>query len=134
VHEPETENEQKDGVDSTLNLFHDKEEFVCFIYSLAEYHESEFADQPIEEQVVVPIFMFDEIANVVDLPKYDEYDDDYIFYFEGDFSEQVVAFSLLGNDDFQQSEKSSQPTYFSYDSDEENEESTKSGEGNALPL
>jgi hypothetical protein len=36
VYEPETEHEQKDGVDSTLNLFHDKEEIDCFIYSLVE--------------------------------------------------------------------------------------------------
>jgi hypothetical protein len=117
-----------------VKLFHDKEEVDCFIYSPVECHESEFADHPVEEQVVVPIFMFDDIADVVDFPKYDEYDDDYIVDFEVDFSEQAAAFSPLGNDDFQQSQESSQPAYFSYDNDEENEESTESGEGNTLPL
>jgi hypothetical protein len=78
--------------------------------------------------------VFDEITDVFDLPKYDDYDDDYIVDFKVDFLKQATALSLLGNDDFQQSQESNQPTYLSYDNDEENEESTESGEGNTLPL
>jgi hypothetical protein len=48
----------------------------------------------VEEQVDVPrFFLLDDIADVVDLPIYDEYDDDYDF----DFLEQPVACSLSEN-------------------------------------
>jgi hypothetical protein len=46
-----------------------------------------FSDDVVEEQVVVPIFLFDDIAGVHDFPKYDEYDDEY----NNDFLEHPVA-------------------------------------------
>jgi hypothetical protein len=39
-------------------------------------HETKSADQLVEEQVVFPIFLMDDIAGVHDFPKYHEYDDD----------------------------------------------------------
>jgi hypothetical protein len=81
-------------VDYTMNFFK--------IFS-EECHESESVDQNEEEQVIVPIFMFDDIAEFYDLPKYDEYDDDY----DLDSLEQLVACSPLGNDYVQQSMKKS---------------------------
>lgn len=72
---------------------HHELEYDYFIYSLEDNHGSEFVDQLVEEQVDVPLFMFDDIANVVDLLKYDEYDDDYIVDFEVDSSEQPTTCS-----------------------------------------
>jgi hypothetical protein len=64
------------------------------MYSFVDNQENEFANQLVEEQVDVPsFFLLDDIAYVVDLPIYDEYDDDY-----GDeFLEQPAACSLLEN-------------------------------------
>jgi hypothetical protein len=48
------------------------------MYSFADSQEDEFANQLVEEQVDVPsFFLLDDIADVVDLPIYDEYDDDF---------------------------------------------------------
>jgi hypothetical protein len=73
-------------------------------------------------------FLLDDIADVVDLPIYDEYDDGY----DVDFLEQPVARSLSENVPFQQCNERNQPTYHSYK--EEYEESTESTEVNSLPL
>ena len=68
------------------------------MYSFVDSQENEFANQLVEEQVDVPSsFMLDDIANVVDLPIYDEYDDGY----DVDFLEQLVAHSLSENVYFQ---------------------------------
>jgi len=69
-----------------------------------------------------------DIADVVDLPIYDEYDDDY----DVDFLEQPTTCSLSENVHFQQCNENNQPTYHSYK--EEYEESTESTKGNSLPL
>jgi hypothetical protein len=69
--------------------------------------------------------LLDDIADVVDLPIYDEYDDDY----DVDFLEQPTACSLSENVPFQQCSEIHQPTYHSY-----KEESTETTEGNSLPL
>jgi hypothetical protein len=61
------------------------------MYSFVDSQENEFANQLVEEQVDVPrFFLLDDIANVGDLPIYEEYDDDYGV----DFLEQLVACSL----------------------------------------
>jgi hypothetical protein len=105
---------------------HDKHGADCFIYSFVDSQEDEFANQFVEEQVDVPsFFLLDDIADVVDLPIYDEYDDDY----DVDLPEQPTAFPLSENVLFQQYNESNQPTYHSY-----KEESTESAEGNSLPL
>jgi hypothetical protein len=69
--------------------------------------------------------LLDGIAYVFYFPIYDEYDDDY----DVDFLEQLTACSLSKNVPFQQCNESNQPTYHSY-----KEESTKTAEGNSLPL
>jgi hypothetical protein len=104
------------NVDFAMNFFK--------IFS-EECHESEFADQLVEEKVDVPsFFMLDDIAGVHDFPKYDEYDDDYVVDFGVDLLEQPSAFSPSGNNYFQQS-----PSYAI-----EYEENSESVEGNSLPL
>jgi hypothetical protein len=61
------------------------------MYSFVDSQENEFANQLVEEQVDVPIFfLLDDIADVVDLYLYDEYDYDY----DVDFLEQATACSL----------------------------------------
>jgi hypothetical protein len=63
--------------------------------------------------------MFDDIAEFSDLPKYDEYDDDY----DLDSLEQPVACCPLGNDSVQQSNEDNQLAYSSYDNEEHEESS-----------
>ena len=70
-------------------------------------------------------FLLDDIAEVVDFPIYDEYDDDY----DVEFLEQPVACSLSENVAFQQCNERNQPTYHSY-----KEKSIESAKGNSLPL
>jgi hypothetical protein len=99
------------------------------MYSFLESQENEFANQLVEERVDVPNFLFlDDITDVVDFPIYDEYDDGYDF----NFLEKPATHSLSENVPFQQCNESNQPTYHSYK--KEYEESTKSTEGNSLPL
>jgi hypothetical protein len=69
--------------------------------------------------------LLDDIADVAYFPIYDEYDD----YCDADFLEQLSVCSLSENVPFQQFHERNQPTYHSY-----KEESTKSAEGNSLPL
>jgi hypothetical protein len=96
------------------------------MYSFVDSQKNEFANQFVEEQVDVPsFFLLDDIADVVDFPIYDEYDDDC----DVDFLEQLVVCSLSENVPFQQCNESNQPTYHSY-----KEESIESAEGNSLPL
>jgi hypothetical protein len=57
---------------------HDRNEADCFIYSVVDSQEYEVVNQVLGEQVDVPSFLLlDNIADVVDFPIYDEYDDDY---------------------------------------------------------
>jgi hypothetical protein len=64
------------------------------MYSFVDSQEDEFANHLVEEQVDVPsFFLLDDIANVVDLPIYDEYDDDC----DVDFLEQLDVCSLSEN-------------------------------------
>jgi hypothetical protein len=117
---------ERGGVDLASDPSHDKQGADCFMYSFVDSQEDEFANQFVEEQVDVPsLFLLDDIAYVVDLPIYDEYDDDY----DVDFLEQPTACSLSENVPFQQCNESNQPTYHSY-----KEESIESAEGNSLPL
>jgi hypothetical protein len=71
------------------------------MYTFVDDHESEFADQLVEEQVVASIFIFDVITKVFGEPKYDGYNDSYDF----DSSRQAVALSKSENDCFQQPEE-----------------------------
>ena len=99
------------------------------MYSFVDGQKYEFANQFVEEQVDVPsFFLLDDIADVVDFPIYDEYDDDC----DVDFLEQLVICSLSENVPFQHCNESNQPTYHSYK--QEYEESIESAEVNSLPL
>jgi hypothetical protein len=96
------------------------------MYSFVDDRKNEFANQFVEEQVDAPsFFLLDNIADVVDFPIYDEYDD----YCDVDFLEQPSVCSLSENVLFQQCHESNQPTYHSY-----KEESIESAKGNSLPL
>jgi len=79
----------------------------------------------LEEKVVVPIFLVDDIAGVYDLPIYDEYDDDY----DNCFQEKPTR---LGNFLFQRVNERTRPIYHNYGI--EHEESCESAEGNSFPL
>ena len=69
---------EREGTYVVFDPPHDKHGADCFIYSFVDSQEDEFANQFVEEQVDVPsFFLLDNIADVVDLPIYDEYDDDY---------------------------------------------------------
>jgi hypothetical protein len=105
---------------------HDKHEDDCFIYSFMDSQEDECANQSVEEQVDAPsFFLLDDIASVVDLPIYDEYDDDY----EVDFLEQPTACSPPENVPFQQYSEIHQLSYHSY-----KEEGNEPAARNSLPL
>jgi hypothetical protein len=134
-----TKNDDKLEEQATLSNFfdtnlssdpsHDKYGADLFMYSSVDSQENEFANQFVEEQVDVPsFFLLDDIAYVVDLSLYYEYNDDY----DVDFLEKPVACSLSENVPFQQCNKINQPTYHSYK--EEYEESIESTKGNSLPL
>jgi hypothetical protein len=90
---------------------HDRHGADHFIYSFEDIQEDEFANQFVEEQVDVPsFFLLENIAYVVELPIYDEYDDDY----DNDLPEQLTAFPLSENVLFQQYNEGNQLTYHSH--------------------
>jgi hypothetical protein len=89
---------EKEGANLASDPSHDKHRTDCFMYSFVDSQEDEFANQFVEERVDVPsFFVLDDIANVVDLPIYDEYDDGYDVH----FLEQPTAHSLSENVPFQ---------------------------------
>jgi hypothetical protein len=118
----------KQEVDLHLDLFQHEQKIDCFMPYVEVFNNdivAEDKDQPTEEQVDVPsFFLVDDIADVVHLPKYNEYNDNY----EIDFSEQPTTCSPSGSFQFQQFKERSQPACFSCDSNEENEESFESYE------
>jgi hypothetical protein len=79
------------AADLNFNDFHHKQrnDYTMNFFEIfsEECHES--AEPPIEEQGDFPIFLDDDIVDVVDFPRYDEYNDDY----DVDFLEQLVACS-----------------------------------------
>jgi hypothetical protein len=82
---------ERRDVDLASDPSHDKQGAYGFMYSFVDSQEDEFANQFVEEHVDVPrLFLLDDIAYVVDLPIYDEYDDDC----DGDSLEQPTACSL----------------------------------------
>jgi hypothetical protein len=80
----------KQEVDLHPDLFQHEQKNDCSMHFFEVFNDdivAEDKDQPTEEKVDVPrFFLVDDIADVVDLPKYDEYNDNY----EVDFSEQPV--------------------------------------------
>ena len=63
--------------------------------------------------------MFDDITSFDDLPKYDQYDDNYVLQIQINFTEQLEA--SLGNKEiqFQQLENSDHFIHINYESEEE---------------
>jgi hypothetical protein len=117
---------KREGTYAVSNPPHDKNEADCFIHSFVDNQEDEFEKQSVEEQVDVPsFFLLYDIVDVVDLPIYDEYEDDY----EVDFLEHPTACSSPKNVPFQQCSEIHQLTYHSC-----KKESSKPAEGNSLPL
>jgi hypothetical protein len=101
---------ERGGVDPS----HDKQKDDCFMYLFIDSQEDEFTNQFVEEQVDVPsFFLLDDIAQKVDLPVYDKYEEDC----------DVEDFI------FQQYSGINKPTYHSY-----KEKSIESVEENSLPL
>jgi len=97
----------------------------------------ESVDQPTEEKVVVTMLFIDGIAYVDDFPRYDEYNG----YYDVDFYEKPVVFLSLGifllqqsDENTQQFKENNQPTYYSYDDNEEYEEKGESTQNYSFPL
>jgi hypothetical protein len=109
------------GFDADLNLglcHHDQRNDLAmesFKFFSKEIHEGKSKNQFVKEKVDGIVFTIDDIEYVVDFPKYDEYDDDYIAYFKLTYSKQATAFHQSENDYFQQSKENSQPANFNCD-------------------
>jgi hypothetical protein len=117
---------EKEGTYVVFDPPHYEHRVVYFIYSFKGSQEDELANRFVEEQVEVPsFFLLDNIADVTDLPTYDQYDDDY----DNDLPEQPIAFTLSGNVLLHQSNERNQRTYHSH-----REEGTETTEENSLPL
>lgn len=67
------------------NLSYHRSENDCFIYSFMGIHENGFVDQSVEDQSGNLMFMFDVIPYIDELPKYDQYYDDYIVEIEAEY-------------------------------------------------
>jgi hypothetical protein len=97
--------------------------------NVEECLESEFTYYHVEEQVVVPIFLVDEIERVCSFPICSEYDDDY----DVEFKEKLVICLLSPRSVlFQKSNESNKPTYHSYN--KEHEENSEFADENSLTL
>jgi hypothetical protein len=82
---------EREGAYVAFDSPHDKNGVDCFMYSYVDSKKYECADQSIEESVNIPrIFWLDNIAYVVELPIYNEYDVDY----DNDLPEQPTTFPL----------------------------------------
>jgi hypothetical protein len=82
---------KKEGANLVSDPSHDKHGADSFMYSFIDSQENEFANHLVEEKVDVSnVFLLDDIADVVDLPIYDEYDD----YYDVDLLEQLATCSL----------------------------------------
>ena len=90
------------------------------MYSFMESHENGFVDQPMEDQSPYPMCMFDFIPYNDQLPKYDQYDDDYVFEIQDDSTRQSMTFFLEEENSLHQLRCSTQPMHINHDSNEEN--------------
>ena len=61
------------------------------MYSFMDSHEDGFVDQPVEYQFYDLMSMFDVIPYNDELPKYDQYDDDYVIEIEADSTRQSMT-------------------------------------------
>jgi len=56
-----------------------------------ESHENGFVDQPMEKKYANPMCMIDDIPYIDDLPKCDQYDDDYVIEIEANSSKKSTT-------------------------------------------
>ena len=96
------------------------------MYALRDNKEINFIDQLAEEIFLDLICMFYDITHFDDLPKYDKYDDDYVFKIKVDSSSQSST-------RFQHFKEDSQLTHVVYGSEEESVENLEVSE-EYLPL
>jgi len=99
------------------------------------YHKSKdrVIEPYVERQSTDLMCMFDDITYFDDLPKYDQYDDNYVLQIQTNFTEQSET--NLRNKEVQvhQLENSDQLVHFSYENEEESTENFGISEG-TLPF
>ena len=100
------------------------------MYSLHAMDKDETQNQLVEEQSVDLMCMLDDISYMDDLPKYDQYDDDYI---KGDSSKKSTTYFWEKEAYLQQLKYENQPMHINHDNNEENEENSQVSE-RSLPL
>ena len=136
----------KQKVDLHPDLFQHEQKIDCSMNFFEVFNDEvvaednvfvESVDQPTEEKVVVTMLFIDGIAYVDDFPRYDEYNG----YYDVDFYEKPVVFLSLGifllqqsDENTQQFKENNQPTYYSYDDNEEYEEKGESTQNYSFPL
>jgi len=96
-------------------------------------HSDCFVDHLGEERTVDMTCMLDDMFYTDDLPQYDQYDDDYVLQTEANLADKSAARLWEEEVHFQQLEYNDQPSYISYDSDEESAEKFEVSEG-SLPF
>jgi len=101
----------------------------------SNYHRSEdrFIKQCVEEKSADLMCVFDDITSFDDLPKYDQYDDNYVLQIQTNFTEQSETSFGKKEIRFHQLENNDQLVHFSYESEEENVENLEISEA-SLPL
>jgi hypothetical protein len=126
----------KREVDLHPDLFQHEQKIDCSMNFFEVFNDdivAEDKDHPTEEQVDIPcFFLLDDIAGVHDLPKYDEYDDNYVVDFGVDLLEQPTTCSHPTNVQSQQIYERKQPINHNYAI--EHDENCESTERNTLPL
>jgi len=101
----------------------------------SNYHKNEDrAVEPyVERQSVDIMCMFDDITSFDDLPKYDQYDDNYVLQIQTNFTEKSEANLRNKEVQVQQPENSDQLVHFNYENEEESTNFFEISEG-TLPF
>ena len=93
---------------------------------------NETPNQLVEEPTPDLMCMIDDLSYLDNLPKYDQYDDDYVFEIDVDYSKQPMA-CLLEKEAQLQIKYDNQPLHNNYDSNEENAANLRVSE-RSMPL
>jgi hypothetical protein len=101
-----------------------------FMYSLHAMDKDESQNQFVEEKSTDLMCMLDDFSFMDDLPKYDQYDDDYI---KVDSSKQSTTCFWEEEAQLQQLKYDNQPVHINHDSNEENAENSQVSE-RSFPL
>jgi hypothetical protein len=103
-----------------------------FMYSIHNTVKDETPSQLAEEQPTDMMCMFDDISYLDNLPKYDQYDDDYVAEIDVDCSKKSTACCWQEEDQLQL-RYGNHPLHNNHDNDEENAENFRVRE-KSLPL